>query len=231
MKNNRLSWLLWLILALVFLSRTPVARSDSSSDDEGGIDRSKEPASTGVIVLTSGNFEKNIADGSVWLIEFYAPWCTHCMNFASTYAEIARHFHSNPSTKVKVGKVDTTVQKALGQRFGVNAFPSFFLVDGSSVYEFEDTRSKSNLIKFATKGYKDQAAIPFFSSPMGPLGRLQGLLIWTGVSLMELFSWIQKTSGLSPLVVWSLCGAFAVFGGIFLMIIFVVVVTPREKVD
>ena len=79
------------------------------------------------------------------------------MSFAPTYSEIARHFHTNPSLKVKVGKVDTTVQKALGQRFAVNAYPSFFLVRGSSVYEFEGPRSRNNLIRFAAKSYKDQA--------------------------------------------------------------------------
>jgi thioredoxin-like negative regulator of GroEL len=78
------------------------------------------------------------------------------MSFAPTYSDIARHFHSNPDLKVKVGKVDTTEQRALGQRFSVNAYPSFFVVKGSSVYEFDGMRSKSNLIQFATKDYKDQ---------------------------------------------------------------------------
>lgn len=38
-------------------------------------------------------------------------------------------------------------------------------------------------------------------------------------------------TGLSPLLVGCLCAAVAVFGGIFTMIILVVAVTPREKVD
>ena len=82
--------------------------------------------------------------------------CTHCMNFAPTYSEIARHFHSNPKYNVRVGKVDTTVQKALGQRFEVHAFPSFFVISGSSVYEFDEARTKPSLIKFATTDYKEQ---------------------------------------------------------------------------
>ena len=83
--------------------------------------------------------------------------CSHCMSFAPTYSEIARHFHSNPKLGVKVGKIDTTVQKALGQRFDLHAYPSFFLISGSSVYEYDDTRSKASFIKFATTGYKQQA--------------------------------------------------------------------------
>lgn len=191
----------------------------------------KKGESLDVVVLTSTNFERNIGDGSVWLLEFYAPWCTHCMSFAPTYSEIARHFHSNSRLKVKVGKVDTTAQKALGQRFSVSAYPSFFLVHGSSVYEFEGSRSKSNLIKFASKGYTDIEAIPFYASPMGPLGRLQGLLIWAGFSVINVFNLIQEKSGLPPILLGCLLCAGAVFGGMFLMIFLVVVLTPREKYD
>lgn len=82
------------------------------------------------------------------------------MSFAPTYSEIARHFHSNPQLGVKVGKIDTTVQKALGQRFDLQAYPSFFLISGSSVYEYDDARSKASFIKFATTGYKQQAVRP-----------------------------------------------------------------------
>lgn len=48
---------------------------------------------------------------------------------------------------------------------------------------------------------------------------------------MELFTWLQKASGLPPLVVGCLLCAAAVFSGMFLMIFLVIVLTPREKVD
>ena len=83
--------------------------------------------------------------------------CGHCTSFAPTYSEIARHFHSKPELGVKVGKIDTTVEKALGQRFDLTAFPAFFLISGSNVYEFDSDRTKAGFIQFATKGYKQQA--------------------------------------------------------------------------
>ncbi|CAB9512597.1 Protein disulfide isomerase [Seminavis robusta] len=155
MINNRYVRWAWL---LAFLFSFQVASGATS--DSGTKSKSPDTTSSGsdldVVVLTSTNFERMVGDGSVWLVEFYAPWCTHCMSFASTYSEIARHFHSNSKLKVRVGKVDTTQQRALGQRFSVHAYPSFFVVHGSSVYEFEGSRSKNGLIQFATKGYKDQ---------------------------------------------------------------------------
>ena len=32
-----------------------------------------------VVVLTSSNFDKLVTQSdSVWIIEFFAPWCGHC---------------------------------------------------------------------------------------------------------------------------------------------------------
>jgi thioredoxin-like negative regulator of GroEL len=53
-----------------------------------------------------------------------------------------------------VAKVDSSVERALSARFGVSSFPSFFLVDGWSVYEFEGTRNEVGLMDFARGGYK-----------------------------------------------------------------------------
>ena len=36
------------------------------------------------------------------------------------------------------------------------AYPSFYIVDGWSVYKFEDNRSEANLMVFARGGYKKQ---------------------------------------------------------------------------
>ena len=36
-------------------------------------------AGTDVVELTPSNFQKEvIKSDSVWIIEFYAPWCGHC---------------------------------------------------------------------------------------------------------------------------------------------------------
>eukprot|EP00594_Rhizosolenia_setigera_P018810 CAMPEP_0178962364 /NCGR_PEP_ID=MMETSP0789-20121207/14314_1 /TAXON_ID=3005 /ORGANISM="Rhizosolenia setigera, Strain CCMP 1694" /LENGTH=309 /DNA_ID=CAMNT_0020646487 /DNA_START=105 /DNA_END=1034 /DNA_ORIENTATION=- len=68
--------------------------SNSNSDKTNNFD-SKDDISTqqGVIQLTSRNFDSNLRDGSAWLIEFYAPWCGHCKQFAPQYEAVALHFH------------------------------------------------------------------------------------------------------------------------------------------
>ena len=32
--------------------------------------------------ITEGSFPAGAAEGYVWLLEFYAPWCGHCRNLA-----------------------------------------------------------------------------------------------------------------------------------------------------
>lgn len=109
-----------------------------------------------VVELTSTNFATTVNDGNVWLIEFYTSWCKHCQNFKTSYDNIAMNFHSAPQEKVRVAKVDCNVEKALATRFGVRGYPSFYLVSGWNVYEFEESRSESSLISFARGGYKKQ---------------------------------------------------------------------------
>ena len=208
MRRARCSRILALLLITLLCMPNTVtsgSSSDSNSDDEKSmeedleVEKVKETKNTNVVILTTANFGSHVGGGTVWLVEFYAPWwvflilslacghnlcrnqkrkefslndnhrifhfslsnimtshrCTHCMNFASTYSEVARHFHSDPNSNVRVGKVDTTVEKALGQRFSVHAFPSFFVIRGSSAFEFDGHRSKNNLINFVEKGYKE----------------------------------------------------------------------------
>jgi thiol-disulfide isomerase/thioredoxin len=112
--------------------------------------------SLSVIDLTSQNFARSVSDGNVWLIEFYTPWCSHCQTFMASYMSIAHSFHSSPNEKIRVARVDCSVERALLSRFDVKGFPSFFVVAGWQVYEFEGTRHEANLMTFARGGYKKQ---------------------------------------------------------------------------
>ena len=90
---------------------------------------SKETRNLGVIELTSKSFGTSvgIGDGNAWLIEFYTPQCSHCRNFASTYASIAKTFHEDLlNEKVRVARVNCSVEKALLTRFGIRGKCEFF---------------------------------------------------------------------------------------------------------
>jgi hypothetical protein len=66
---------------------------------------------------------------------------------------------------------------------------------------------------------------------MGPIGRLQGFLIWCGVSMMGIFEWVQHLTGLSPLLAGCLLCGVAAMGGMFWMLFLVIALTPKDKAD
>lgn len=146
----------------------------------------------GVIELSSVKLDTHIRDGSIWLIEFYAPWCRYCNSFAMTYAQIAHDVHEkNPSREreIHVAKINGDRERAAASRFGVASYPMFFLVDGWSVYKYEGSRTLENIVKFVEGGYKEQSV-----SDHNPTDCVH--LSWVkGVSAMFLlFSW-TRTGG------------------------------------
>lgn len=184
-----------------------------------------------VIQLTSRSFHQVSSDDNIWLIEFYTDWCSHCVSFASTYAEVAGHYHSQPQLKVKVAKVNVEQERALALRFGIKSFPSFFIVEKRSAYVFEQPRSKRQLMEFTSGGYKKQSPLPFYSSPMGPLGVAQGLLMSSGFLLTDVFFWLQNTFNMPSLVAGTVMFGTFFFGCFFCIVFCAIVFTPKAKAD
>ena len=82
--------------------------------------------------------------------------CRHCREFSRSYDNIAANFHLPSNQGFRVGKVDCEVEKALRTRFGIRFFPSFFVVDGWNVYEYDKARTEAALMDFLRGGYKKQ---------------------------------------------------------------------------
>jgi protein disulfide-isomerase-like protein len=123
------------------------------------VEKHETPKSLGldVVELNSRNFDLSVRDGNVWLVEFMTPWCSHCQQFASSYTSIAVSFHSSSKENIRVAKVDCQNERALTTRFGIQSFPSFYVVQGWSVYKYEGSRSVHQLMDFARGGYKKQS--------------------------------------------------------------------------
>lgn len=65
-----------------------------------------------VIELTASNFKKEVVDDkdSMWLVEFYAPWCGHCKQLAPSWELAAKHLKG----VVKMGAVDMDKHQSVG---------------------------------------------------------------------------------------------------------------------
>ncbi|XP_011505126.1 PREDICTED: probable protein disulfide-isomerase A6 [Ceratosolen solmsi marchali] len=106
------------------------------------------PSDSDVIDLTMNNFDKRVLDDhSIWIVEFYAPWCGHCQQLKPEYEKAA----SALKGVIKVGGVNADEHKSLGSRFGVRGFPTIkiFVGDKSTPEDFNGPRTAAGLIEAA----------------------------------------------------------------------------------
>ncbi|KAK0615956.1 thioredoxin-like protein [Bombardia bombarda] len=89
-------------------------------------------AKSAVLDLIPSNFDDVVLkSGKPTLVEFFAPWCGHCKSLAPVYEELASSLES-VKDKVQIAKVDADAERSLGQRFGVQGFPTLKFFDGKS---------------------------------------------------------------------------------------------------
>ena len=166
--------------------------------------------------------------------------CGHCKRFAATYEKVAETLHAqshaevmkNPNARtIKVAKVDGSADRALASRFNIQGYPTFFLVDGWNVYEFEGDRTLEDLVDFATEDYLDYDPIPFVNSPFGPMGQLRALFIWAGSAAMSSFDWMVNERGFSEVIAAMIMMGAAIVVGLFLIIFIGLMSVAKPKMD
>ena len=194
----------------------------------------------GTVELRANNFDASVRDGSAWLVEFYAPWCGHCKRFAPTYEKVAETLHAqskadlakDPAARtVKVAKVDGSADRALASRFNIRGYPTFFLVDGWDVYEYEGDRTLEDLVDFVTEDYVDYEPLPFLNSPFGPMGQLRAFFILAGSAAVSSFNWMVKEKGFSEVVAAMIMMGVAISIGLFLIIFIGLLSVAKPKTD
>mmetsp|Transcript_54966 Transcript_54966/g.174780 ORF Transcript_54966/g.174780 Transcript_54966/m.174780 type:complete len:160 (+) Transcript_54966:34-513(+) len=90
-----------------------------------------------VKVLTEDNFSEMVEEG-VWLVEVYAPWCTHCKQLEPTWEALAEKLEG----QVHVAKLDGTTEQSIMQQLMVPGFPTIYLMIDGKTYEYPATGAR-----------------------------------------------------------------------------------------
>uniref|UniRef100_UPI00398EEA9F dnaJ homolog subfamily C member 10 isoform X2 n=1 Tax=Pristiophorus japonicus TaxID=55135 RepID=UPI00398EEA9F len=86
------------------------------------------------IELTSEDFANQVLKGKDhWVIDFYAPWCGPCQNFAPEFELLAKSFKGT----VKAGKMDCQSNPHTCQTAGIRAYPTV------KFYPFQGEKKKN----------------------------------------------------------------------------------------
>jgi len=82
------------------------------------------------------------------LIDFYTPTCPPCRAFAPTLEQIA----TEQADKLKVVKIDASVEGQLAAEFEIRAVPTFVLIDsGAKKAQITGARSKKDFEKWLSE--------------------------------------------------------------------------------
>lgn len=99
-----------------------------------------EPADSKVHVLRYGTLNRFIKKNDLSIIEFYAPWCGHCVHLAPVYREAAAQIaEMDLPFRVGFGKVDDTdewnqqLKAGSAEMFNFTSYPTIVIVKKNRV--------------------------------------------------------------------------------------------------
>jgi len=103
-----------------------------------------------VIVITEANWDEAVREDNNILVEFYAPWCGHCQSLEPEYAKAAKKLKESNSG-ITLGKVDATVETKLGEKFGVQGFPTLKFFKKGVAQEYGGGRTEAEIVSWLNK--------------------------------------------------------------------------------
>ncbi|XP_063691371.1 protein disulfide-isomerase A6 homolog [Bolinopsis microptera] len=103
-----------------------------------------------VVVLNPANFDDKVMNSdSIWVVEFYAPWCGHCKALTPEWKKAGKALKGI----VQIGAADVDQHKELGSKFGIQGFPTIKIFAGNKnkPVDYKGPRTAAGVIQEALR--------------------------------------------------------------------------------
>lgn len=100
-----------------------------------------------MLALTTANFSQHLKDNKQTMVEFYAPWCSHCKKLTPEYEKAAGNLKAL-GKPVSLVKVDATEEKDLATKYGVKGFPFLIWFEDGKESEYDGGRTAETIVQW-----------------------------------------------------------------------------------
>jgi len=131
------------------ISNPAITTSTEQVGDEVKLEKFLTVASEPVSAVTTYSNEdiKSTVKQDLHVVEFYAPWCGYCTQFAPKYEKVAQHYLQQ-NAKVVIAKYDATQDDEITANEGIESFPTLRLYRDGAAATFQGEFDEESVIKF-----------------------------------------------------------------------------------
>jgi len=154
MQRIRASWQLLGVLLLALLAMQQVLAVSVMRTQRATETTADAPE------LNVVTFNQVVGGNKAVLVDFYAPWCPHCMHFMPVMGQLAQQYAS--SNNVAVATVNAVASRELADSMGVTSYPTVkFFPAGSRVgMDYSGGRDLGSLTSFINSRVGGASAAP-----------------------------------------------------------------------